>query len=115
VPVNYQYEFDRAVIPGTGLPAYVAAKAAIIGLTRTTAHELGGAGIFVNSVLPGAILTELQRRLWWTPEYQAELRGQPCLKKAANARTCRMAHHVSRFRRQCCDYHQAYLIDGGCV
>jgi NAD(P)-dependent dehydrogenase (short-subunit alcohol dehydrogenase family) len=56
-------------------------KAAIVGLTRTMAHELGRAGIFVNSALPGAILTERQRRLRWTPEYQAELRGQPCLNR----------------------------------
>jgi D-xylose 1-dehydrogenase len=57
------------MIPSTGLPAYVTARAAIVGLTHTMAHELGGAGIFVNSVLPGAILTERQHRLWWRPEY----------------------------------------------
>ena len=61
------------MIPSTGLPAYVTAKAAIVGLTRAMAHQLGSSNIRVNSVLPGAVLTERQRRLWWTPEYEAEI------------------------------------------
>ncbi len=55
------------VIPSTGLPVYVAAKAAIVGMTRTLAHEVGAHGIRVNCVLPGAIATERQRQLWLTP------------------------------------------------
>jgi NAD(P)-dependent dehydrogenase (short-subunit alcohol dehydrogenase family) len=30
------------VIPSTNMPVYVTAKAAIVGMTRTLAHELGG-------------------------------------------------------------------------
>jgi D-xylose 1-dehydrogenase len=70
------------MIPSTGLPAYVTAKAAIVGLTRAMAHELGEANIRVNSVLPGAILTERQRRLWWTPEYEVEIMGHQALKRS---------------------------------
>ncbi len=69
------------MIPSTGLPAYVTAKAAIIGLTRAMAHELGAANIRVNSVLPGAVLTDRQQRLWWTPEYEAEIMGRQALKR----------------------------------
>jgi NAD(P)-dependent dehydrogenase (short-subunit alcohol dehydrogenase family) len=68
-------------IPLTGLPVYLAAKAAIVGLTRGMAKELGSAGIRVNCVLPGAILTERQRRLWWSPEYEAEILANQCLKR----------------------------------
>jgi D-xylose 1-dehydrogenase len=69
------------IIPTTGLPAYVTAKAAIVGLTRTMAHELGEANIRVNCVLPGAVLTERQLRLWWTPEYEKEIMGRQALKR----------------------------------
>lgn len=69
------------IIPSTGLPAYVTAKAGIVGLTRTLAHELGGHGIRVNAVLPGAIATERQKRLWYTPEYKAEIHARQALKR----------------------------------
>lgn len=69
------------MIPGTGMPAYVTAKAAIVGLTRTAAREFGGSNIRVNAVLPGAILTERQKRLWWTPEYEAEMMARQTLKR----------------------------------
>lgn len=69
------------IIPSTGLPAYVSAKAAIVGLTRTMARELGGANIRVNTISPGAIMTERQRRLWMTPDYLAQVLASQSLKR----------------------------------
>lgn len=69
------------IIPSTGLPVYVTTKAAIVGLTRTLAHELGLHNIRVNCVLPGAIQTERQKQLWFTEEYQAEILRNQALKK----------------------------------
>jgi NAD(P)-dependent dehydrogenase (short-subunit alcohol dehydrogenase family) len=69
------------MIPSTGLPAYVTAKAGIVGLTRTLARELGDNDIRVNCVLPGAIMTERQRRLWMTPDYLAEIMQRQSLKR----------------------------------
>jgi NAD(P)-dependent dehydrogenase (short-subunit alcohol dehydrogenase family) len=69
------------VIPSTNVPVYVTAKAAIVGMTKTLAHELGPDGIRVNCVMPGAIATERQMRLWFTPEYQAEILAAQSLKR----------------------------------
>jgi D-xylose 1-dehydrogenase len=68
-------------IPSIGLPVYVTAKAAIVGLTRTLAHELGVHNIRVNCVMPGAIQTERQERLWFTETYKAEILASQALKR----------------------------------
>jgi NAD(P)-dependent dehydrogenase (short-subunit alcohol dehydrogenase family) len=47
------------------MPAYVAAKAGIIGLTRALARAFGPDNIRVNAIEPGAVMTERQRRLWY--------------------------------------------------
>jgi D-xylose 1-dehydrogenase len=68
------------LIPSTGMPVYVAAKAAIVGMTRTLAHELGPDGIRVNCVMPGAIFTDKQNRLWFTEEYKREILKRQAIK-----------------------------------
>ena len=69
------------VIPSTNQIVYVTAKAAIVGLTRTLAHELGADNIRVNCVMPGAILTERQQRLWMTEAYKTEILANQALKR----------------------------------
>lgn len=51
---------------------YVASKAGVIGLSRSLARELGPYGITVNSVLPGATDTEIERDTV-TPEQRETL------------------------------------------
>jgi NAD(P)-dependent dehydrogenase (short-subunit alcohol dehydrogenase family) len=69
------------LIPSANLAVYNMAKAAIVAMTRSLAHELGPSNIRVNAVLPGAILTEKQRRLYMSADYEQHLFTVQCLKR----------------------------------
>jgi D-xylose 1-dehydrogenase len=103
------------MIPSTGLPLYVAAKAAIAGLTRTMAHELGPAGIRVNAVLPGAIATEKQKRLVYTPEYKAEIMASQALKRDIEPDDVARLVLFLAADDSSAITNQSYVIDGGWV
>ncbi|HKF46688.1 MAG TPA: SDR family NAD(P)-dependent oxidoreductase [Terracidiphilus sp.] len=101
------------MIPSTGLPVYVTAKAAIVGLTRTLAHELGPAGIRVNAVLPGAIATEKQKRVVYTPEYKAEILASQALKRDILPEdVARLVLFLSSDDSSAIT-NQSYIVDGG--
>ena len=53
---------------GGGMPVYTTAKAAVHGMTRSFARDLGPHRIRVNTVVPGWVMTERQKELWVTPE-----------------------------------------------
>lgn len=62
-----------------GMPVYTTAKAAVHGMTRSFARDLGPHRIRVNTVVPGWVMTERQKELWVTPEkLEAQLKRQ-CL------------------------------------
>lgn len=100
--VNLRHHFfcAQAVIPGMrakgggaiinlgsiswhlGMPdmaLYQTAKAAIEGLTRSLARELGPDGIRVTCVVPGNVRTPRQLQ-WYTPEGEQEIVDAQCLK-----------------------------------
>jgi NAD(P)-dependent dehydrogenase (short-subunit alcohol dehydrogenase family) len=100
VNLKHQFFCAQAVIPGMrasgggaiinlgsiswhlalpGLILYETCKAAIEGLTRSLARELGGDNIRVNCVVPGNIRTPRQMQ-WYTPEGEAEIVNAQCLK-----------------------------------
>jgi D-xylose 1-dehydrogenase len=62
------------------LVLYETSKAAIEGLTRALARDLGEANIRVTSVIPGAVKTPRQMALWHTPEEEKKIVTQQCLK-----------------------------------
>jgi D-xylose 1-dehydrogenase len=103
------------VIPSVGLPIYVAAKAAIAGLTRTLAHELGPHNIRVNCVMPGAIETERQKQLWYTEAYLEKVLSNQALKRmilpeeVARLVLFLAAEDSAAITNQC------HVIDGGWV
>jgi len=60
--VNIASLSGRTGRPGVGVN-YAASKAGVIGLTQTLAREQGPSRIYVNSVCPGPILTELTKQV----------------------------------------------------
>jgi NAD(P)-dependent dehydrogenase (short-subunit alcohol dehydrogenase family) len=74
-----------ALRPDYGLVAYDAAKAGVLGLTRTLALELGKFGITVNAIQPGPIYTGMTRqnfdqeyiRQHWERKTAVRRLGQP--------------------------------------
>ncbi len=66
-----------------GRPAmvgYTTSKAAIGGMTRVLARELGPHNIRVNAIVPGAVVTDRQVALWHSPDAEQEFLDQQCLK-----------------------------------
>lgn len=98
-----------------GYLSYVAAKSAITGLTSGFARTLGPDNIRVNAILPGAVLTERQRRLWVTDEGAAAFLERQCLKETLRepdmvGPTLFLASEASRMVTG-----QALVVDGGVV
>jgi fumarylacetoacetate (FAA) hydrolase family protein/NAD(P)-dependent dehydrogenase (short-subunit alcohol dehydrogenase family) len=61
------------------LTLYMTAKAAIEGMTRGLARDLGSDNIRVNCIIPGGVRTPRQEALWHTPEEEARILAGQCL------------------------------------
>ncbi|GAB3458142.1 SDR family oxidoreductase [Massilia terrae] len=62
-----------------GYPVYATTKAAVLGLTRGLARDLGKFGIRVNTVTPGWVMTQRQLDLWVDAEAEKEIEKSQCL------------------------------------
>jgi D-xylose 1-dehydrogenase len=60
-------------------PVYVTAKSAVQGMTRGLARDLGPFGIRVNTLVPGWVMTEKQKRLWLDDAGRRALKEGQCL------------------------------------
>jgi D-xylose 1-dehydrogenase len=96
------------------LPAYAAAKAAIVGFTNSLARLVGPDRIRVNAIAPGMVITERQRRLWYPDEQQiTEFRSRQAIPDAVTPDDiARLALFLAsdesmRMTRQCLQ------VDGG--
>ena len=103
------------VIPSIGVPVYVAAKAAITGMTRTLAREFGAEDVRVNCVMPGAIATERQRRTWLTEEYKAEVIANQALKRLIEPEEVARLVLFLAADDSSAITGQSYVVDGGWV
>ena len=96
-----------------GMPAYTTAKAAIEGLTRGLARDLGPDRIRVNCIIPGWIMTQRQLDLWLTPEAEHELMQAQCLKeKVYPADVARLALWLAADDSRLCTS-QTWVVDAG--
>jgi 3-oxoacyl-[acyl-carrier protein] reductase len=67
----------------SGLAAYSATKASLVGMTRALAREVGAAGITVNAVAPGFIDTDMTESL--SPEDRERIVRRSALRRLADA------------------------------
>jgi len=95
------------------LALYETAKAGIEGMTRAMARDLGEANIRVNCVIPGAIRTPRQMKLWHTPEEEAKILAQQCLKQRVDpVHVAAMVLFLASSDAAMCTAHN-YWVDGG--
>lgn len=96
-----------------GQANYVAAKAGVIGLTKTTAKELASRNIYVNAVAPGFITTEMTDAL--SEDVKAQMLATIPLAKLGKAE--HVAKTVLFLLSEDADYitGQTIHVDGGMV
>ena len=109
------YSSISYMMGNAGYPAYATSKAAITGLTRSLARELGPDNIRVNALMPGWVLTDKQLEMWATPEDLAAHLEKQCLKEHLQPQdvvdaTLFLASQTSRMITG-----QALVVDGGVV
>lgn len=98
-----------------GYPAYVASKAAIVGMTKALARELGPSNIRANALIPGWVLTERQKELWATEEALAECLQRQCLKRTMTEEDVANAALFLASSASGMMTGQSLIIDGGRV
>jgi NAD(P)-dependent dehydrogenase (short-subunit alcohol dehydrogenase family) len=98
-----------------GLPdlvLYQTAKAAIEGMTRALARDLGRDGIRVNTIVPGNVQTPRQMK-WYTPEGEAEIVASQCLDgRIQPADVAALTLFLASEDARMCTAHD-YFIDAG--
>lgn len=95
--------------------AYSSAKAATIGLTRTLSRDMGDAGIRVNTVLPGWVITERQKALWWDAELERQvLDNQSLHQRVQPEDVARMVLFLAADDSRMISA-QTFIVDGGLV
>lgn len=97
------------------LPAYTTAKAAVHGMTRSFARDLGPYHIRVNTLVPGWIMTERQKTLWMTPETIERQRARQCLPELIEpVYVARMALFLAADDSAMCSANN-YMVEAGSI
>lgn len=97
------------------LAIYTTCKAAVEGMTKSLARELGPSNIRVNAVAPGGIATERQLRLWTDPEGERQMIEQQALKRRlVPDDVARVVLFLASAQASACTA-QTLIVDGGWV
>jgi NAD(P)-dependent dehydrogenase (short-subunit alcohol dehydrogenase family) len=100
---------------GGGYPVYTTTKAAVSGLTRGLARDLGPYNIRVNTVTPGWVMTERQIKLWLDEEGERLIERSQCLPgRVMPSDVARMVLFLASSDSAMCSA-QEFIIDGGWV
>jgi len=100
---------------GGGMPVYTTSKAAVHGMTRSFARDLGPDRIRVNTVVPGWIMTERQKELWVTEDSLANHIANQCLKDPiAPEYVTRMVLFLASDDAAMCTANN-YMVEGGSI
>jgi 3-oxoacyl-[acyl-carrier protein] reductase len=94
-----------------GQGAYAAAKAGILGLTRSLAREAGKRGVRVNAVVPGFVATDLTAGL--SEAAAAYLRAGECLARGVVPGDVAMAVQFLLSDRAAGITGQSLVVDAG--
>lgn len=98
-----------------GFPVYTTAKAAIHGLTRGMARDLGRHRIRVNTLVPGWTMTERQKTLWLTPEaLERQLQSQCLPDPIQPVYVARMALFLASDDAAMCTANN-YMVEAGSI
>lgn len=98
-----------------GMPAYTTSKAAVQGLTRSLARDLGPRGIRVNTLVPGWVMTEKQIQLWVDDAARADIAKGQCINEPLlPEHIAAMALFLAADDSAMCTA-QDFIVDGGWV
>jgi NAD(P)-dependent dehydrogenase (short-subunit alcohol dehydrogenase family) len=102
-------------IKSSEFPCYAVAKASVNGLTRGNAATLGRDRIRINTVTPGWVMTERQKKLWLTPEGEQDIARNQCLPDRVQAEdiAATVLWLAADDSRMCTA--QEFVVDGGWV
>jgi NAD(P)-dependent dehydrogenase (short-subunit alcohol dehydrogenase family) len=99
---------------GDVFPAYAAAKAAVLGLTRSLSRAFGPDNIRVNAIEPGAVITERQLKLWYGSQQDVDnvVSRQAIRRRIVGADIARVVLFLASDDSEMID-RQAIIVDGG--
>jgi NAD(P)-dependent dehydrogenase (short-subunit alcohol dehydrogenase family) len=98
-----------------GMPVYTTSKSAVQGLTRSLARDFGPYNIRVNTIVPGWVMTERQKRLWFDEQGKADVaRGQCLQRELMPIHIASMALFLAADDSAMCTA-QDFIVDGGWV